>query len=135
MTNPKESIHRFVVLCHTRGDNIHWDLMIEQGDHLSTWRLPIAPRNIADYPILLEKLFDHPLRFLSYEGPVQNQTGSVTRCDQGIVYISQWDERQIGFRALGDILKGRFHLCLIENTLWRLKKVQDRISNEFTETE
>ncbi|MBN1817022.1 MAG: hypothetical protein JW828_06650 [Sedimentisphaerales bacterium] len=122
MTNHNEVIRQFVLLRHTRGDDIHWDFMIEQADHLATWRLLIDPREIADQPVPLEKIFDHPLRFLTYEGAVQKQTGSVTQSDQGIVHITQWEEKAIDFTAEGKLLKGSFYLHLIEGTLWQLEK-------------
>ena len=31
---------RFVVQEHRKEQNIHWDLMLEEGEHLATWQTP-----------------------------------------------------------------------------------------------
>ena len=41
------------------------------------------PADIKNEPVPAERIHDHPLRFLTYEGPVQNGTGQVTITDHG----------------------------------------------------
>ena len=73
---------RFVVQEHETPKGIHWDLMLEQGDILMTFRLEETPQEANRHPIQAVKIFDHPLRFLSYEGPVQQGTGRVRIIDR-----------------------------------------------------
>jgi hypothetical protein len=72
---------RFVILEHDH-PVLHWDLMLEAGDVLRTWRLdtPPAPgRAVCAVPI-----GDHRKAYLDYEGPVSGQRGRVKRWDWGV---------------------------------------------------
>ena len=71
---------RFVVLTHDH-PFLHWDLMLEQGDSLRTWRLS-QPLDSAG-PIAAEPLPDHRLAYLDYEGRVSGDRGTVERWDAG----------------------------------------------------
>ncbi|QDT39594.1 DNA polymerase ligase N-terminal domain-containing protein [Stratiformator vulcanicus] len=71
---------RFVILTHDH-PHIHWDLMLEQGPALRTWRLNTEPNGQAD--ISAEPLDDHRLVYLEYEGPVSGGRGTVARWDAG----------------------------------------------------
>lgn len=55
--------------------------MVEHGDALRTWALEEEPA--IDRPIDAERLDDHRLAYLDYEGPVSGDRGSVTRWDRG----------------------------------------------------
>ncbi|MHC4290379.1 MAG: DNA polymerase ligase N-terminal domain-containing protein, partial [Planctomycetota bacterium] len=68
---------QFVVIEHTTSDGVHWDLMLDRGEVLWTWRLDTTPGKIAEKAVSAERISDHPRRFLAYEGPVQNNTGQV----------------------------------------------------------
>jgi hypothetical protein len=75
---------RFVIHEHQkRDDPVHWDLMLEQGETLRTFRLNCAPHDLAERPCLATPIFDHDTRFLTYEGPVQQGLGQVKRIDCG----------------------------------------------------
>jgi hypothetical protein len=71
---------RFVVLTHDH-PFLHWDLMLEQGDSLRTWRLKKPPDSKGS--IVAEALPDHRLTYLDYEGPVSGGRGTVERWDAG----------------------------------------------------
>lgn len=60
---------------------LHWDLLLQQGDVLKTWRLlqPVTPGTW----IAAEQLSDHRLHYLTYEGPVSGNRGSVFRVTSG----------------------------------------------------
>lgn len=70
---------RFVILEHDH-PTLHWDLMLESGDVLKTWRLPAPP---PDGPTTSLALGDHRMDYLDYEGPVSGNRGSVKRWDRG----------------------------------------------------
>lgn len=121
MTNSLDN--SFVIQEHTRPEGVHWDLMLQSGDVLRTWRLGIGPEQIQNEPVPAKKIADHPLRFLSYEGPVQNNTASVKIADRGNFAIIEQTEKEISFEATGQILKGKFQLQLQQNNLWLLSRI------------
>ena len=75
----------FVVLYHElpmgQARQTHWDFMIQRATALRAWALPRPP----DQPggMVAERLPDHRLEYLHYEGPVSGDRGWVTRWDQG----------------------------------------------------
>jgi hypothetical protein len=71
---------RFVVLTHDH-PVLHWDLMLERGEALRTWRLAQAPA--PGVAIAAEALPDHRRKYLDYEGPVSGDRGTVVRWDAG----------------------------------------------------
>jgi hypothetical protein len=111
---------RFVVQEHTTPDGVHWDLMLEQGDVLTTYRLEQPPQAARDRPVRAVRIFDHPLRFLTYEGPVQKGTGNVRIVGRGVGDVSNEGEDVISLELRGTVLQGGFTLTRIEGTSWQL---------------
>ncbi len=74
---------RFVIQEHTRRGDVHWDMMLASAGRLLTWRLGRAPEDIAAGRCGAVKISDHPLRFLTYEGPVQAGAGTVRIVERG----------------------------------------------------
>ncbi len=110
---------RFVVQEHTTADGVHWDFMLEKGDVLTTFRLEQPPQVVLDHAIRAIKIFDHPLRFLTYEGPVQKGTGRVRIVDRGTCDLSEGTS-VITLELRGEGLRGSFTLTETEGTTWRL---------------
>jgi hypothetical protein len=111
--------HRFVILEHDH-PFLHWDLMLEVGEVLRTWRLLEAPA--AGKRIAVESLGDHRKAYLDYEGSVSGGRGVVRRWDQGEVeWLEAGPERVVvrlrGGRVSGDavIEGGGFRLELEES--------------------
>jgi hypothetical protein len=71
---------RFVILEHDH-PVLHWDLMLEDGEVLRTWRLAAPPG--PGTAIAAEALPDHRKHYLDYEGPVGGGRGTVRRWDRG----------------------------------------------------
>ena len=71
---------RFVILEHDH-PVLHWDLMLEAGGVLQTWRL-VRPPEIG-VTIDATALGDHRRAYLDYEGPVSGGRGQVQRWDTG----------------------------------------------------
>jgi hypothetical protein len=71
---------RFVILEHDH-PFLHWDLMLQVGEVLRTWRLLQPPAVGATVPA--EAVFDHRLLYLDYEGPISGDRGQVKRWDSG----------------------------------------------------
>ena len=59
---------RFVVQEHTTPDGIHWDLMLEMNNVLMTYRLEKSPNRLLKEHSSAEKIADHSLKFLTYQG-------------------------------------------------------------------
>lgn len=72
---------RFVILEHDHPHR-HWDFMLETGNVLATWRLP-QPPGPEPQTMTVERIGDHRVMYLDYEGPLSQNRGSVTRWDAG----------------------------------------------------
>jgi len=110
---------RFVVQEHTTPEGVHWDLMLENGDVLKTFRLSGPPEIALERPLRAEPIFDHPTRFLMYEGPVQKGTGRVRIVDRGRYDERSRTETRWELFFDGAVLKGDFSLAQIEHDEWQ----------------
>ncbi len=115
---PKQSL--FVVQRHQTPHGVHWDLMIQQRDVLWTWRMDRQPSRIGDTPLTLEKIADHPLRFLTYEGPVQHHTGNVRIVDSGWVSLTEKTDGELVLVFDGVCLHGSRRLIRGDGAFWTL---------------
>jgi hypothetical protein len=104
---------RFVVLLHetppgySRGR--HYDLMLEQGGALWTWALEALPE--VDGPAVpAERLADHRLAYLDYEGDIAGKRGHVSRIDRGTWEAGGGDSAGLLFCLKGDLLYGELTL-------------------------
>jgi len=75
----------FVLLYHILSDNPHWDLCLDLGDVLATWRIEADPlaNDPAPAPLAARRIADHRRAYLDYEGPVSGDRGHVRRVDRG----------------------------------------------------
>ncbi len=110
---------KFVIQEHATADSVHWDLMLESDNCLQTWRLDKNPAEVASHSIEAVKIFDHPLKFLTYEGPVNQGKGRVQIADVGTYEITHQTDDQIEINLPGRILKGKFTLTHIKNDQWQ----------------
>ena len=78
--------------------------MLEAGPMLETWKLPSAPK--PGGIILAEKLFDHRLMYLDYEGPISGSRGAVTRWDAGTYMLILNEESSRKLHLQGIRLQG-----------------------------
>ena len=119
-----ENNKKFVIQKHIRGEDVHWDLMLEAGNVLETYRLAAPPEKITSEPVEAAKIFDHPLKFLTYQGSVNKGTGTVEIADAGIYKILSKNNTHTDFQFNGKILKGKFTLKFIEENQWKLQAEQ-----------
>ncbi|AQT68538.1 Putative DNA ligase-like protein [Anaerohalosphaera lusitana] len=121
---PADELRRFVIQKHTRPGDTHWDFMLESGQSLLTWRLPECPAELAKSPDCpAVKIFDHPLRFLTYEGPVNQGTGDVKIEEAGTCLFHENRAGLISFELHGELLDGQFELRRQEDDRWLLKRL------------
>ncbi|MHC4622426.1 MAG: DNA polymerase ligase N-terminal domain-containing protein [Planctomycetota bacterium] len=113
-----KSVKRFVVQKHTKGLFVHWDLMFEAGGVLETYRLGISPEKLLRQPATAVRIFDHPLKFLTYEGSLSKGKGFVQIADKGTYQLLNQDQNRRRMQIDGKILSGEFTLTHIENDRW-----------------
>jgi bifunctional non-homologous end joining protein LigD len=92
--------------------------MLGSGNTLLTWRLDKNPAEI-DNPSEAVKIFDHPLKFLTYEGPVNKGKGRVKIADAGTYEVMHDNDERIELNLLGRILKGKFSLTHVKDDHWQ----------------
>ncbi len=109
---------RFVVQEHTTPEGVHWDLMLEQDGVLITFRLEDEPARSLEHEVRAVRIFDHPLRFLTYEGPVQKGTGRVRIINHGAYEYRSQSEDLLAFELNGTTLRGDFTLARIKGDEW-----------------
>ncbi|QDU48677.1 DNA polymerase ligase N-terminal domain-containing protein [Gimesia panareensis] len=107
-------MQQYVILRHDHPE-LHWDLMLEEGDVLKTWRLPQPPEidpasDESSLDLTAEELPDHRLVYLEYEGPVSGDRGEVTRWDRGTFTLLERSEDQLVALLTGEELAGRITL-------------------------
>jgi hypothetical protein len=71
---------RYAILEHDH-PHLHWDLMLQAGDVLRTWRLAAPPAALS--AVEAQPSFDHRLMYLDYEGPISGDRGRVVQWDGG----------------------------------------------------
>ncbi|MFH1109324.1 MAG: DNA polymerase ligase N-terminal domain-containing protein [Planctomycetota bacterium] len=101
---------RFVILHHRLDHGEHWDLMLESGDVLLTWQLLRDPTDPAGYPIPARRIGDHRKAYLTYEGPLSRNRGTVRRVDSGAVEFEETTPQYCRFMLGGRRLGGMFLL-------------------------
>jgi hypothetical protein len=117
---------RYVILMHDH-PFLHWDLMLEDGNVLRTWRLLQVPA--AGRTAKAEQLADHRLAYLDYEGPVSGGRGNVARWDHGTydaIVAGRFDCLRLhGTRdlAIAELASG------IEGVSWTFHGIEHRKSN------
>ena len=76
---------RYVILHHQMpADAVrksHWDLMLEVGDALRTWAMESELQ--TESQIFAVQLADHRRAYLSYQGPISGNRGTVAQWDSG----------------------------------------------------
>lgn len=101
-----------------QGRPVHWDLMLESGGVLQTYRLVLPPGELLHQRATAVKIFDHPLKFLTYEGSLSEDKGSVQIADGGTYRLLRADTNLSLLKLDGKILKGKFALARIEADRW-----------------
>lgn len=83
----------------TNAQRSHWDLMLERGDRLFTMRLAELPApssallgRFVDIGLRADRIVDHRVYYLDYEGEISGNRGSVTRWAAGRFCVSPHPE-------------------------------------------
>jgi DNA polymerase Ligase (LigD) len=110
-------VPRFVVLTHDH-PHPHWDLMLEAGGRLRTWRLERPP--MAGESVAAQAIGDHRTAYLDYEGPVSGGRGTVARWDAGTYAVESEEEGRLRLRLEGGRLSGPAELRRDGGDRWTL---------------
>lgn len=103
---------RFVILEHD-WPHRHWDLMLEAAGVLQTWRLAEPPT--SDHPVAAERIGDHRLAYLDYEGEISGGRGRVTRWEGGDYEITNMTNDELNINILGQRLRGELKIVAGKN--------------------
>ena len=113
---------RFVILLHETPPSYvrptHWDLMLEDGDHLLTWALAAMPQ--VDCDTDAEQLGNHRLEYLSIEGRLSRDRGTVQRVAEGEFEWLVREKNEIVIALGGEALQGTVQLIHRGGQSWRL---------------
>ena len=112
---------RYVILEHDHPE-LHWDLMLEIGEILRTWRLAAPPQ--AGGPVRAEPSFDHRRLYLDYEGPVSGNRGNVVAWDRGTYEAVEEAPARVVVRLSGTRLHGTATLQRVDGGAWELAFVE-----------
>lgn len=115
---------RFVVLRHEMPAHSerasHWDVMLQHEDRLLTWA--IEQPLVAGRSINADRLADHRLEYLDYQGPVSEDRGSVSPWDVGTLNWIEHRPDRIVVSVAGTQLDGELTIWQPAGSQrWRLK--------------
>jgi hypothetical protein len=101
---------RFTISHHTGSkDGDHYDLMLEFGDGLRTWRLVNTAFQAFQ---VARQIKDHRKSYLDFEGEISGERGRVKIWDTGSYSIDEWKDDRIQVALVGRSLKTRLILTL-----------------------
>jgi hypothetical protein len=101
---------RFTISQHTGSkDGDHYDLMLEHGDGLRTWRLVNTAFQASQ---IARQIKDHRKSYLDFEGEISGERGRVKIWDSGNYSIDEWKDDRIQVALVGRSLKTRLLLTL-----------------------
>ena len=98
-------------------------IMLLVNNALLTWRLDNKPEELHDRITEGVKIVDHDLRFLSYEGAVNNGAGSVEIAAKGVCLLHIVSEQEIEIEFDSSNLAGQFKLHSIDGDKWQLRSL------------
>ena len=99
---------RFTISHHTgakEGD--HFDLLLEQGETLRTFRLKAAEFQAPQAAVPIP---DHRKLYLDYEGPISGGRGRVRVVETGTYETDEWSEDRIQVALFGRRIRTRLRL-------------------------
>lgn len=101
---------RFTISHHTGSkDGDHYDLMLEHGEGLRTWRLVNTAFQAFQ---IARQIKDHRKSYLDFEGEVSGDRGKVKIWDTGTYVVDDWKDDKIQVALVGRQLKTRLIMTL-----------------------
>jgi len=113
----------FVIQIHSGHGPTHYDLMLEAGQALATWRLDRPPTELSvGQEVRAEKLPDHRRAYLTYEGPVSRGRGEVRVLDRGAYDAAEASDERWMVTLRGRRVRGCFEIAHCQDG-WLLRRV------------
>lgn len=106
---------RYAILEHDH-PALHWDLLLEAGPTLRTWRLAVPPA--PGQRIAAGASFPHRVLYLEYEGPVSGGRGQVRRWDAGTFTWRRDEAACVAVDLEGGRLRGTLTLTQVAAEAW-----------------
>ncbi len=107
---------RFVILRHEKDTSAHFDLMLENESVLVTFSFPEFPAPGA----ACEKICDHRLDYLEFEGDIGEGKGAVARVDGGSFDLISLSPDAVYAFLRGGRLRGNVRLARGSGDAWQL---------------
>ncbi len=117
---------RFVILEHDH-PHLHWDLMLESGPVLLTWRFASPPR--TGEGVNAVQVHDHRLHYLDYEGPISGGRGRVVRWTSGTFVCKEQTDDHLIVCLRSERLWGELRLLRVESDLWNGEFLAGSVEN------
>ena len=119
---------KFVVQHHTNGRD-HFDLMIEYGESLLTWQVSALNLKLLldGNRVEVKRIHEHRREFLSYEGLISGNRGSVKIFDSGECKSVLFDKDIIELKMRGSIFKGIIRVQKLENDIFLVEYLIDDV--------
>ncbi len=111
------------MLLHREREGSHFDLMIENGPTLATWKMDTPPEDAQAEGIPCARIAEHRRRYLEYEGPISGDRGLVARHDVSTCRALQRSDATWRLAFNGSRLGGIFLLERAgdQGAAWRLR--------------
>ena len=101
---------KFTISHHTGSkDGDHYDLMLEHGEGLRTWRLVNTAFQAFQ---VARQIKDHRKSYLDFEGEIPGERGRVKIWDTGTYSVDDWKDDRIQVALVGRSLKTRLLMTL-----------------------
>ncbi len=101
---------KFTISHHTGSkDGDHYDLMLEHGEGLRTWRLVNTAFQTFQ---VARQIKDHRKSYLDFEGEISGERGRVKIWDTGTYSVDDWKDDRIQVALVGRSLKTRLIMTL-----------------------
>jgi hypothetical protein len=128
-------MHRFVLLYHDCPPGFikpsHWDFMLEADGVLKTWELRELPlswhetlgqtQSGVNRAVVATQLADHRRDYLTYEGPLTENRGNVTRIAEGTFLEGEVNDSSLTVTLFSPTVRGVVVLIRIAETdEWQL---------------
>lgn len=119
----KHIMPRFVIQEHTKGNEKHWDLMLQRtsDDTLATWQVPTPPSQWGNEPVACIRISDHRLEYLRYEGSISGDRGHVRIVAVGTYQPIEIERYKWQLSLQGDTINGQLELKRTNDDKWQLE--------------
>ena len=111
----------FVIQQHRCEQQVHWDLMLKKGESLTTWQVFYPPSDWPQKKLECRHIFNHHLKYLTYQGPLGNNRGHVQIVAAGQYQAMEIAENFWRVTLISDKINGRLELQHQQQDQWLMR--------------